>query len=198
MTKIEEKIELLFNYYQNGLEISETSLLDLLDSIPLIDKNEEVTNIFCFEVLIHEIRTMPRIITPLLQAISLSDKDNTFFMYLIYASIFWLENYSENYEFNIPEKLVVRLGVWLLEGFGEITYVSAKLLNFFKLEAVEEMLLKKMGSYDDYYGTYIECLSGLLYYNKDKYFPLVKQIAKDERRNIFLREFCDEIILKYN
>jgi hypothetical protein len=52
----------------------------------------------------------------------------------------------------------------------------------------------KLEERGDFFLVYVECILGLLWYDRSKHIELAKQIAKDESRDEKLREYCADLI----
>ena len=191
MTDIDQKLETLYDLLIDNSELLEAELKDLIANPNKIKDTNK------FASLLSELHNSA-FINSLLSTISLSDKDDIWLSDFLYAVVNLLKESSENDAFDVPENLVDNLSIWILENEGELSWKAVILLKFYQSEVAEEIFLKKLEERDDFFLTYIECVSGLLKYDKDKYFPLLVQIANDETRDIHLREFCTENILKYS
>ncbi|MDR6561019.1 MULTISPECIES: hypothetical protein [unclassified Arcicella] len=191
MTDIDQKLETLYDLLIDNSELLEAELKDLITNPNKIKDTNK------FASLLSELHNSA-FINPLLSTISISSKDDVWLPDFLYAVINLLEESSENEAFDVPENLIENLQVWILENKGELSWKAVILLKLCQSDSTEEIFLKKLEERDDFFLTYVECVSGLLKYDKDKYFPLLVQIANDETRNGHLREFCTENILKYS
>lgn len=190
MTDIDQKLEILYDLLVDNFEILETELKDL------ISKPDKIKNTNKFASLISDLKN-PTFINPLLVTISLSDKGDAWLADFLYAVINLLDESSVNDEFDIPQNLIDKLQIWVLDNTGEIAWKAASLLKFYESEMSEKIQLKKLEERGDFFLTYAECILGLLRYNKDKHIGLVRQIASDETRDPKLREFADNAEKNY-
>ena len=136
-------------------------------------------------------------INPLLKQISLADKTDCWLSDYLYAVIELLEESSIDEEFDIPDNLIKKLEEWIIDNTGELSWKAANVLKFYESESAERIQLKKLEEYNDFFLTYVECILGLLQYDKGKHLELVERISKDPARDKELREFCDNAIKKY-
>ncbi len=190
MADINEKLEILYDLLVDNFAILEIELKEL------IANPERVNDTNKFASLLSDLKN-PTFIDSLLLKISLSEKDDPWLSDFLYATINLLEGSSVNDEFDIPENLIRKLEVWILDNKGEIAWKAASLLKFYESEKAEAIQLKKLEQRDDFFLTYVECILGLLRYNKDKHLELVKQISSDNTRDEKLREFAEGVIKNY-
>lgn len=190
MTDIHQKLDTLYDLLVDNFATLETELKDL------ISKPDKIKNTNKFSSLLSDLKNST-FINPLLETISLSDKDDPWLTDFLYAVINLLDESSGNDEFDIPKNLIDKLQVWVLDNKGEISWKAANLLKFYESEKAEKIQLKKLEERGDFFLTYAECILGLLRYKKDKHIPLVKQLAKDETVDEKVREFCNEMIQNY-
>ena len=190
MTDINEKLETLYDLLVDNFETLETELKDL------ISNPDKINNTNKFASLLSDLKNST-FINPLLLTISLSDKGDAWLPDFLYAAIKLLDESSENDEFDIPKNLIDKLHVWILDNKGEIAWKAANLLKFYESESAEKIQLKKLEERGDFFLIYAECILGLLRYNKEKHWELVRQISMDETRDEKLREFADDVIKNY-
>jgi hypothetical protein len=190
MTDIGKKLEILYDLLVDNYEILEDELKDL------ISKPNKIANTNKFASLISDLKN-PNFINPLLLTISLSDKDDPWLTDLLYAVINLLDESPVNDEFEIPKNLIEKLGTWILDNKGELSWKAAGLLKFYESELAEKIQLKKLEEHGDFFLTYAECILGLLRYDKDKHILLVRKIATDETRDQKLREFAEDVEKNY-
>lgn len=190
MTDIDQKLEILYDLLVDNFETLETELKDL------ISKPDKIKNTNKFASLISDLKNST-FINPLLVTISLSDKGDAWLADFLYAVINLLDESSVNDEFDIPQNLIDKLQIWVLDNTGEIAWKAASLLKFYESEMSEKIQLKKLEERGDFFLTYAECILGLLRYDKDKHIGLVRQIASDETRDPKLREFADNAEKNY-
>lgn len=189
MTDINDKLDILYDLLVDNFETFEIELKDLILN-PLKIKN---TNKFAS--LLSELKNST-FIKPLLLKISLSEIGDIWLIDFLYAVVNLLNESSIHDEFDIPEHLIDKLHVWILDYNGNIAWKAASLLKFYESEEAEEIQLKKLEQ-DDFFMTHSECILGLLRYNKEKHFPLVRKIAIDVTKDKNLREFCEDVIKNY-
>ncbi len=190
MTDINQKLEILYDLLVDNFGTLETELKDL------ISKPEKIKNTNKVASLLSDLKNST-FINPLLVTISLSDKGDAWLADFLYAVINLLDESSVNDEFDIPQNLIDKLQIWVLDNTGEIAWKAATLLKFCESELAEKIQLKKLEERGDFFLTYAECILGLLRYDKDKHIGLVRQIACDETRDPKLREFADKAEKNY-
>ena len=190
MIDINHKLDILYDLLVNNFETLEAELKDL------ISKPEQIKNTNKFASLFSNFKNST-FIDPLLQTISLSNKGDIWLTDFLYAVINLLDESAENEEFDIPENLIDKLHVWILDNKNELSWKAANLLKFNESETSEKIQLKKLEERGDFFLTYAECILGLLHYDKDKHLEFVRQISIDETRDEKLREFAFEAYEKY-
>lgn len=190
MTDIDQKLEILYDLLVDNFGTLETDLKDL------ISKPDKIKNTNKFASLLSDLKNST-FINPLLLTISLSDKGDVWLTDFLYAVINLLDESSVDDEFDIPENLIDKLRVWILDNTGEISWKAANLLKFYESETAEKIQLKKLEERGDFFLTYAECILGLLRSDKEKHMELVRQIAIDETRDPKLREFAADAEKNY-
>lgn len=183
MTDPNQKLEILYDLLVDNFGPLETELKDLISTPDKIKNTNKFASLLCA-------LKNSTFINPLLSTISLSNKDDNWLTDFLYAAINLLDESSVNDEFDIPENLIDKLQVWILDNTGEISWKAASLLKFHESESAEKIQLKKLEERGDFFLTYVECILGLLRYDKEKHMPLFRQIANDETRDQKLREFA--------
>ena len=191
MADINEKLEIIYDLLVDNFPTLEIELNEL------IANPDKVKDTNKFASLLSNLKH-PAFVSPLLLKISFSEQGDPWLTDFLYAAINLLEESSVNDKFDIPENLIDKLEVWILDHKGEISWKSANLLKFYESEKAEAIQLKKLEGRDDFFLTYAECILGLLHYNKDKHWELVKQISSDKTRDKKLREFADDVIKNYH
>jgi hypothetical protein len=187
MPDIYHKLDVLYDLLVDNIQTFEEELIDL------IAHPKQITNTNKFASLLSSLKNS-HFIEPLLLQISLSQKGDNWLTDFLYAVINLLDESSVDDEFDTPENLIIKLEIWIFNNSGELSWKAANLLKFLESESAERIQLKKLEERDDFYLTYVECILGLLRYNKGKHMALVMQIAEDETRDQELREFCKNII----
>lgn len=190
MTDIDRKLEILYDLLVDNFGTLETELKEL------ISKPDKIKDTNKFASLLSDLKNST-FINPLLLTISLSDKGDAWLTDFLYAVINLLDESSVNDEFDIPENLIDKLQIWILDNKGEIAWKGANLLKFYESEKAEKIQLKKLEERGDFFLTYAECILGLLRYNKEKHMELVRQIANDATRDQKLREFAEDVEQNY-
>ncbi|WP_121809309.1 hypothetical protein [Mucilaginibacter kameinonensis] len=190
MTGISEKLEILYDLLVDNFEGFRAELEALILS------PEKIKNTNKFASLLSELNTS-YLITPLLLKISISNTGDKWLTDFMYAAINLLAEASDEDEFEIPEGLLEKLQTWVLEYQGEISWKAASLLKFSDSDLAEQIQLKKLEQHGDFFLTYTECVSGLLWHHGKKHAQLIHEIAKDESRDEKLREFINKVIKKY-
>lgn len=190
MTDTNQKLEILYDLLVDNFGPLETGLKDLISTPEKIKNTNKFASLLCaFK--------NSTFINPLLSTISLSDKNDPWLNDFLYAVINLLDGSSVNDEFDIPENLIDKLEVWVLDNTGEIAWKAASLLKFYESESTEKIQLKKLEERGDFFLTYAECILGLLRYDKEKHILLIRQIANDETRDQKLREFAEDAEKNY-
>lgn len=190
MTEINQKLKTLYDLLIDNFTTLEIELKELIANPDRIrDTNK-------FASLLSDLKNST-FIDPLLSKISLSNKGDFWLTDFLYAVINLLEESSTNEAFDIPPQLIDKLRTWILDNEGELAWKAANLLKFYESEAAEKIQLKKLEERGDFFLTYIECILGLLRFDKDKHMELVRQISTDETRDEMLREFANDVIKNY-
>jgi len=190
MSNIEQKLDILYNLLVDNYGILEDEL------IALINNPDEIENTNKFASLLSRLKSS-ELINPLLKQISLADKTDTWLSDYLYAVIQLLEESSVNEEFDIPDNLINKLEEWITSNKGELSWKAANVLKFYESESAERIQLKKLEEYDDFFLTYVECILGLLHYDKEKHLEMIERISKDPARDKELRDFCEDAIKNY-
>lgn len=190
MTDIDKKLEILYDLLVDNFGTFEAELKEL------ISNPDKIKNTNKFASLLSDLKNS-NFINPLLLTISLSDKGDPWLTDFMYAAINLFDESSVNDEFDIPENLIDKLRVWILDNTGEISWKAANLLKFYESERAENIQLKKLGERGDFFLTYAECILGLLRFDRDKHIELVRQIVNDETRDPKLREFAKDAEQNY-
>lgn len=190
MTDINKKLETLYDLLVDNFATLEIELKELIAS------PDRIKNTNKFASLLSGLKD-PTFIDSLLLKISLSEKGDPWLPDFLYAVINLLDESSVSDSFECPGTLIDKLQIWILNNTGEIAWKAASLLKFYESETVEKIQLKKLEERGDFFLTYAECVLGLLRYDKDKHWELVKQISSDKTRDEKLREFADDVIKNY-
>ena len=185
--EINQKLAVLYDLLVDNFEKLELEIVDLIANPGKIENTNK------FASLISDLNK-PIFISPLLYMIVASEEGDRWLTDFLYAAINLLHENSIDDEFDTPKNLIDKLGKWMLENTGELAWKAAGLLKFSYSEHAERVQLKKLEQNDDFFLTYVECIIGLLWYDKKKHIELVKQIANDETRNKDLREYCSGVI----
>ncbi|MCR5889272.1 hypothetical protein LRS06_16165 [Hymenobacter sp. J193] len=144
MTDIDQRLEILYDLLVDNFGALETEVKDL------ISKPKKIKNTNKFASLLSALKNST-FINPLLLTISLSDKGDSWLTDFLYAAINLLDESSVNDEFDIPENLINKLQIWVLDNTGEIAWKSANLLKFYESEAAEKIQLKKLEERGDFF-----------------------------------------------
>ncbi|UKT64698.1 hypothetical protein [Pedobacter mucosus] len=190
MTDIDKKLEILYDLLVDNFGTLEAELKEL------ISKPDKIKDTNKFASLLSDLKNST-FINPLLLTISLSDKGDVWLTDFLYAVINLLDESSVNDEIDIPENLIDKLRVWILDNTGEISWKAANLLKFYESETTEKIQLEKLEERGDFFLTYAECILGLLRYDKEKHMELIRRIAIDETRDPKLREFAADAEKNY-
>ncbi|MEO7211585.1 hypothetical protein [Mucilaginibacter sp.] len=187
MTDINHKLDLLYDLLVDNFTILKNELIGLIAQPGKIDNTNK------FASLLSELKNSD-FIGPLLYQISLADRNDIWLTDYLYAAINLLEESSFDDEFAVPPNFIAKLEAWIINNKGELAWKAANLLKYLESEQAERIQLKKLEERGDFFLTYVECILGLLRYNKAKHMSMAKQIAEDETRDNELREFCRDII----
>lgn len=190
MIGINEKLEILYDLLVDNFEAFRTELE------ALIFNPEKIKDTNKFASLLSELNSSD-LIKPLLQKIAVSNERDKWLTDFMYAAINLLAEASDDDGFEIPEGLIEKLQTWILEYEGEISWKAASLLKFCDSEVAEQIQLKKLEQRGDFFLTYTECVSGLLWHHGKKHAQLIQEMANDDSRDEKLREFIDKVIKKY-
>ncbi|RFZ85609.1 hypothetical protein DYU05_08435 [Mucilaginibacter terrenus] len=190
MTDINQKLEIAYDLMVDNHDAFKEELKTLIATPSSINDTNR------FASLLVSLKGQD-FIEPLLQTISLSKKGDVWLSDFLFAVVELVDESPEDLEFITPENLVEKLGDWISGSPGELAWKAAGLLKFHQSDAAEKIQLKKLEEHDDFFLTYVECLLGLIWYNKEKHMDLVKKIANDESRDPELRQFAADIERKY-
>lgn len=191
MTDIDQKLETLYDLLVDNFATLEIELKEL------IANPNRIKNTNKFASLLSDLKNSA-FIDPLLFKISSSNKGDFWLTDFLYAAINLLDESSVNEEFDIPPQLIDKLNMWILDNKGELAWKAANLLKFCESDSAEQIQLKKLEERGDFFLTYAECILGLLRFDKNKHWELVKQISTDETRDEELREFAKDVIKNYH
>ena len=188
MPDINDKLGILYDLLVDNFPMLKNELIDLINQPGKIDNTNK------FASLLSELKNS-EFISPLLLQISLAERNDSWLTDYLYAAINLLEESSFDDEFNVPENFILKLESWIINNKGELSWKAANLLKYLESESAEKIQLKKLEERGDFFLTYVECILGLLRYNKAKHIHMVKEIAADETRDDKLREFCRDMIV---
>jgi hypothetical protein len=189
MIDINQKLDILYDLLVDNKGMLESELIGLIaQPAKIADTNK-------FASLLSELKNS-KFIDSLILQLSLSEKGEPWLTDFLYATINLLDECSEDDEFDVPDTLISKLESWIINtnNKGELAWKAANLLKYFQSESAERIQLKKLEERGDFFLTYVECILGLLRYDRTKYIELVKQIAADDTRDKDLREACLDII----
>jgi hypothetical protein len=187
---INAKLNILYDLLVDNFVVLKSELIDLIAQPNKIDDTNK------FASLLAELKNSD-FVNPLLVQINLADRNDVWLTDYLYAVTNLLEESSDDDRFDVPPKFIIKLGSWIINNTGELSWKAAGLLKYLESESAEEIQLKKLEERDDFFLTYAECILGLLRYNRTKHIHIVKEIAADETRDNKLREFCQGISSKY-
>jgi hypothetical protein len=191
MTEINKSLDTLYNILVDNYDEFESKVKKLI----LIPEQIPDTNKFTW--LLSQFINKPSFIAPFLLTINKGNKEDKWLNDYLFGVINLIDNISSDEEFEIPEGLIDKLSDWLLDNKGELSWKSAMLLKYFESQTVEEILLTKLQERGDFFLTYVECILGLLRYDREKHIGLVKQISLDKTRDPKLIEFALETYKNY-
>ena len=187
MTEINQKLENLYNPLVDNFEAFSSELIELIFNPEAINNTNKFASLL---VLLKR----SEFVNPLLKKISSGNKGDFWLTDFLYAASGLLDECSEDEEFDVPKNIVFKLDEWVVNNTGQLSWYAACLLKFYESESAEKIQLKKLGQRGDFFLAYVECLLGLLRFHRDKYLPLVQEIANDETRDEKLIEFCRDVI----
>jgi hypothetical protein len=186
MADINEKLDILYDLLVENYPTLQAELINLIQNPSRIQDSNK------FSSLISDLKDSSYI-EPLLAQINLAENNDPWLTDFLYALIELLDESSVSDEFAMPKGLISKLENWILDHTGELPWKAAALLKFYDSDQAEAIQLKKLDQ-EDFFLTHVECVLGLVHRNKAKYIELVGQIAKDQKRDERLRNFCEEII----
>jgi hypothetical protein len=184
--KIDQKLDILYDLLVSNYG-------DLTRDLSyLIANPQEIANTNFFASLLTKLNDMDFINLLLIQ-INNSQKGDPWLSDFLYSVNNLLAEASSEEDFDIPDGLIDKLEVWILNYDGQLPWYAATLLKFYDSEKADNIRLQKLNQ-EDFFLTHVECIIGLLRHDKEKYIDLVRSIAIDEGRDIDLREFCSELL----
>jgi hypothetical protein len=186
MEDINQKLETLYDLLVDNSGLFKSNLTEL------IANPEKIANTNKFASLLSELN-FSELINPLLKKIGLADKTDLWLTDFMYAASNLLDECGEDQEFDVPKNLVIKLEDWIINYTGELAWYSAALLKFYDSESAAKIQLQKLEQRGGFFLIYVECIIGLLRFNKKKYMILVKEIANDKTRDEKLVEYCQTI-----
>jgi hypothetical protein len=184
---INQKLEILYDLLVDNFETFGKEIKTL------IANPERIKNTNKFASLLSDLKN-PVFIGPLLDKINVADKTDIWLTDFLYATINLLNELDSDRTITTPDNLVEKLGGWIIGNTGELAWKAAGLLKFSTSAKAEKIQLMKLEERGDFFLVYVECILGLLWYDRSKHIELVKQIAKDESRDEKLREYCADLI----
>ena len=164
----------------------------------LISKPKEIVDLNKFTWLISQFINKPVFIDAFLQKIAESEKVDKWLNDYLFAAVNLIDNASSEYQLHIPEGLISKLQTQTLDNRGELSWKASALLKYIESSVVEEIFVKKLQERGDFFLTYVECIIGLLWYDKAKYIEFVKEISEDTTRDEKLREYAKETYKNYS
>ncbi|MCC8410059.1 hypothetical protein LJ707_14060 [Mucilaginibacter sp. UR6-1] len=189
MSGINQKLPILYDFLVDNYSVLKAELVDLIHHPEKIDDTNK------FASLLAELNS-PDFVEPLLQKINHSIDTDVWRADFMYAAIEIIDNIDQ--DFDIPAGLMENLIDWLLNNTGELAWKAASLLKYNESEQANEGRLQKLQSYDSFFLVYVECILGLLRSSEGKYIDVIRQIANDPDRAKELKEFCEEVLEKYD
>ena len=192
MTEINKSLDTLYDILVDNYEDFENKVKELI----LIPEQISDTNKFTW--LLSQFINKPSFITPFLLTINKSNKGDRWLNDYLFGVVNLIDNLSRDEEFDIPNGLIDKLRTWLLDNKDELSWKAATLLKYFESQTVEEIQLTKLQERGDFFLTYVECILGLLRYDRDKHIELVKEISFDKTRDPKLIEFAVEAYKDYS
>ena len=191
MTEINKSLDTLYEILVDNFEDFETKVKELI----LIPEQIPDTNKFTW--LLSEFINKPSFIAPFLLIINKSNKGDKWLNDYLFGVVNLIDNVSNDEEFEIPDGLIDKLRIWILDNKGELSWKAATLLKYFEIQTAEEIQLNKLQERGDFFLTYVECILGLLRYDREKHIEFVKEISLDETRDPKLIEFAVDVYKNY-
>ena len=191
MTEINKSLETLYDILVDNYEDFEKKVKEL------ILNPEQIPDTNKFTWLLSQFINKPSFIEPFLLIINNSNKGDKWLNDYLFGVVNLIDNVSSDKEFEIPEGLIDKLRVWLLDNKGELSWKAATLLKYFESRTIEEIQLTKLQERGDFFLTYVECILGLLRYDREKHIELVKEISLDQTRDPKLIEFAVDTYKNY-
>lgn len=191
MTEINKSLDTLYSILVDNYEDFENKVKELILNPELIPDTNK------FTWLISHFINKPSFIGPFLLTINKGNKGDKWLKDYLFVVVNLIDNVSSGEEFEIPDGLIDKLRVWLLENKGELSWKAATLLKYFESQTVEEIQLTKLQERGDFFLTYVECILGLLRYDREKHIELVKEISLDQTRDPKLIEFAVDAYKNY-
>ena len=191
MTEINKSLDTLYGILVDNYDDFENKVKELI----LIPEQIPDTNKFTW--LLSQFINKPSFIDPFLLTINKGNKGDKWLNDYLFGVVNLIDNVSSDEEFEIPEGLIDKLKVWLLDNKGELSWKAATLLKYFESKTVEEIQLTKLLERGDFFLTYVECILGLLRYDREKHIELVNEISLDETRDPKLIEFAVDTYKNY-
>ena len=191
MKEINKSLETLYDILVDNYEDFENKVKELI----LIPEQITYTNKFTW--LISEFINKPIFIGPFLLTINKSNKGDRWLNDYLFNVVNLIDNVSGDEEIKIPDGLINKLNIWILDNKGELSWKAATLLKYFETDTAEQIQLKKLEERGDFFLTYVECILGLLRYDRKKHIEFVKEISLDETRDPKLIEFAVETYKNY-
>ena len=191
MTEFNKSLDTLYGILVDNYEDFENKVKELIltpEQIP--DTNK-------FNWLLSQFINKPSFIDPFLLTINKSNKGDKWLNDYLFGVVNLIDNVSGDEEFEIPEGLIDKLGVWLNDNKGELSWKAATLLKYFESQTVEQIQLTKLQERGDFFLTYVECILGLLRYDREKHIEFVKEISLDQTRDPKLIEFAMDTYKNY-
>ena len=191
MTEFNKSLDTLYGILVDNYEDFENKVKELI----LTPKQIPDTNKFTW--LLSQFINKPSFIDPFLLTINKGNKGDKWLNDYLFGVVNLIDKVSSDEEFEIPEGLIDKLRVWLLDNKGELSWKAAMLLKYFESQKVEEIQLTKLQERGDFFLTYVECILGLLRYDREKHIELVKEISLDQTRDSKLIEFAVDAYQNY-
>jgi len=182
---IHQKLDSLYQLLIDDFDTLKTEILEL------IPQPEQIKDTRKFSILLSDLKN-DIFFMPLQEKLILSNKGDSWLLDYLYAATNLLSETSK--EFSLLDGLTDKLEDWVLNGSDELAFYATGLLQYLETKQAEQIQLKKLEHRNVFFLIHVNCLLGLLQYDKEKHIHLLNDIVQDETRNKDLKEFCQKYL----
>lgn len=182
---IHEKLDTLYQLLIDDYKTLKAEIIEL------IAHPEENKNTHKFGLLLSDLKDSD-FFMPLQEKLLHTTKGDSWLLNYLYAATELLRDADQN--FPLLDGLTDKLEDWVLNGNDELAMYASGFLRYAESKHAEEIQLKKLEQKDVFFLIHVDCLLGLLDYNKEKHIHLLQEIIQDETRNADLKEFCQNYL----